>query len=155
MKNTWYFRHTWTSIISIHQSKDYHFLFVFPVLYVNLAVYIAYACIVDCFYYTWLLSMPETHDDVIKWKHFPHYWPFVRGIHRSPVSSPRKGQWRGTLMSSLICARINCWVNNRKAGDLRRHSAHYDVIVMMNKSKLPIVLVVASIMGRFVVYWFY
>ena len=20
------------------------------------------------------------HDDVIKWKHFPHYWPFVRGI---------------------------------------------------------------------------
>ena len=24
-----------------------------------------------------------THDDVIKWKHFPRYWPFVRGIHRS------------------------------------------------------------------------
>ena len=23
------------------------------------------------------------HDDVIKWKHFPHYWPFMRGIHRS------------------------------------------------------------------------
>ena len=23
------------------------------------------------------------HDDVIKWKHFPRYWPFVRGIHRS------------------------------------------------------------------------
>ena len=22
------------------------------------------------------------HDDVIKWIHFPHYWPFVRGIHR-------------------------------------------------------------------------
>ena len=22
------------------------------------------------------------HDGVIKWKHFPHYWPFVRGIHR-------------------------------------------------------------------------
>ena len=29
------------------------------------------------------------HDDVIKWKHFPHYWPFVSGIHRSPVHSPR------------------------------------------------------------------
>ena len=26
------------------------------------------------------------HDDVIKWKHFPRYWPFVRGIHRSPRS---------------------------------------------------------------------
>ena len=31
------------------------------------------------------------HDDVIKWKHFPRYWSFVRGIHRSPVKSPHKG----------------------------------------------------------------
>ena len=23
----------------------------------------------------------EMHDDVIKWKHFARYWPFVRGIH--------------------------------------------------------------------------
>ena len=69
------------------------------------------------------------HDDVIKWKHFPRYWPFVRGIHRSPVNSPHKGQWRGALFS-LICAQINGWVNNRKAGDLRRHRAHYDVTVM-------------------------
>ena len=52
------------------------------------------------------------HDDVIKWKHFPRYWPFVRRIHRSPVNSPHKGQWCGALMFSLICARINGWVNN-------------------------------------------
>ena len=26
------------------------------------------------------------HDDVIKWKHFPRYWPFVWGIHRLPAS---------------------------------------------------------------------
>ena len=71
-----------------------------------------------------------THDDVIKWKHFPHNWPFVRGIHRSPVNSPHKGQWRGALMLSLICAWINDWVNNREAGDLRRNRVHYDVIVM-------------------------
>ena len=44
------------------------------------------------------------HDAVIKWKHFPRYWPFVRGIHRSPVNSPHKGQWRGALMFSLIYA---------------------------------------------------
>ena len=44
------------------------------------------------------------HDDVIKWKHFPRCWPFVGGIHRSPVNSPHKGQWRGALMFSLICA---------------------------------------------------
>ena len=46
----------------------------------------------------------NTLVDVIKWKHFPRYWPFVRGIHRSPVNSPLKGQWRGGLMFSLICA---------------------------------------------------
>ena len=68
------------------------------------------------------------HDDVIKWKHFPLYWSFVRGIHRSPVNSPHKGQWRGASMSSLIW--INSWINNREADDLRRYRAHYDVIVM-------------------------
>ena len=68
------------------------------------------------------------HDDVIKWKHFPRYWPFVRGIHRSPVNSPHKGQWRGALMFSLIYAWINDWVNNCEAGDLRRQRGHYDVI---------------------------
>ena len=56
--------------------------------------------------------------------------PFVRGIHRSPVNSLHKGQWRGTLVFSLICAWTNGWVNNRDAGDLRRHRAHYDVIVI-------------------------
>ena len=46
------------------------------------------------------------HDDVIKWKHFPRHWPFVRVIHRSPVNYPHNGQWRGALMFSLICAWI-------------------------------------------------
>ena len=72
----------------------------------------------------------EDHDDVIKWKHFPRYWPFVRGIHWSPVNSPHKGQWRGALMFSLICVWINDWVNDREAGDLRRNRRHYDVTVM-------------------------
>ena len=70
------------------------------------------------------------HDDVIKWKHFPRNWPFVRGIHRSPVNSPHKGQWRGAFMFSLICVWINGWVNNREAGDLRHYRIHYDVTVM-------------------------
>ena len=70
------------------------------------------------------------HDDVIKWKHFPRNWPFVRGIHRSPVNSPDKGQWRGALMFFFICVWINDWVKNREAGDFRRYRAHYGVIVM-------------------------
>ena len=93
-------------------------------------------------YYYWVImsnwvitQMLKTHrgfqdwymGDVIKWKHFPRYWPFVRGIHRSPVNYQHKGQWRGALMFSLICVWINDWVNNREAGDLRRYRAHYDV----------------------------
>ena len=45
-----------------------------------------------------LEDFSDAHADVIKWKHFPRYWPFVRGIHRSPVNSPHKGQWRGVLI---------------------------------------------------------
>ena len=71
------------------------------------------------------------HDDVIKWKHFLRYWPFVQGIHRPPVNSPHKDQWRGALMFSLICALTNVWVNNRYAGDWRRHRAHCDATVMV------------------------
>ena len=75
--------------------------------------------------------MATLHDVVIKWTHFQRHWPFVRGIHRSPVNSPHKGQWRGASMFSLIWAWINSCVNNREAGNLRRHRAHYDVIVML------------------------
>ena len=69
------------------------------------------------------------HDDVIKCKHSPRYWPFVRGIHRSLVNSPHKGQWRGALMFSLICASINGWAKNREASYLGCHCAH-EVSVM-------------------------
>ena len=73
------------------------------------------------------LLSTASHDDVIKWKHFPRYWPFVRGI---PMNSPHKCHWRGALIFSLICAWINGWVNTREAGHLIHHGAHYDVIVM-------------------------
>ena len=65
------------------------------------------------------------HDDVLKWKHFR-----VTGHLWSPLNSPHKGQWRGALMFSLLCAWINVWVNNGEADDLRCHRAHYDVILM-------------------------
>ena len=71
------------------------------------------------------------HDNVITWKHFPRYWPYVRGIHRSPVKSPLKGQWRGALMLQLICAWTKGWVNSREPGDLRCYCAHYDVTLMV------------------------
>ena len=77
------------------------------------------------------IVMCSDHDDVIKWKHFTRYWPFARGIHRSPMNSPHKGQWRGAFMFPLICIGIFYgWINNREAGDLRRNCAHCDVSVM-------------------------
>ena len=74
----------------------------------------------------------KTYDDVIKWNHFPRYWPVVRGIHRSPVNSPHKSQWRGALFF-FICAWIYGWVNNGEVGDLRRLRVHYDVTVMTTR----------------------
>ena len=77
------------------------------------------------------VRLRNNYDDVIKWKHFPRYWQFVRGIHRWPVNYQHEGQWRGALMFSMTCAWINDWVNNRGAGDLRCHRAHYDVMVII------------------------
>ena len=78
----------------------------------------------------------DVHDDVIKWKHFPCHWRLVRGIHWSSVDCPHKGQSRGALMFSLVCARTNGWTNNRDAVDLRRHRAYYDVTVMSTRIPL-------------------
>ena len=90
----------------------------------------------DIFYaqmlnWTWYISIVvrKYNDDVIKWKHFPRDWPFVRGIHRSPVKSLHNAQWCGALVFSLICAWINACVHSREAGDLRRHRVNYDVNV--------------------------
>ena len=56
-----------------------------------------------------------------------------------PVNSPHKGQWRGALMFSLICACTNGCANNRDAGDLRRHRAHYSLWRHCNGNKdIPI-----------------
>ena len=82
------------------------------------------------------LAVPQ-HDDVIKWKHCPCYWPFVWGEFTGPRWFPHKSQWRGALMFSLICVRINSWENNRGGGDLRRSRAHYDVIVMKSSTWQP------------------
>ena len=66
----------------------------------------------------------------MKWNQLPRHWPFVRGLQRSPVNSPHKGQWGRALMFSLLCAWKNGWVENGEVDDLRSHRAHYDVIVM-------------------------
>ena len=70
----------------------------------------------------------------------------VTGLLCGEFTGPRwiphtNGQWRGALMFSLICVWMNDWVNTREAGDLRRHRAHYDVIIMSAKdtTQTPII----------------
>ena len=68
------------------------------------------------------------------WRHqmenFPRNCHFVRGILRLPVNFPHKGQWRGTLVFSLICGWTNGCANGRDSGNLEPHLAHYDVALM-------------------------
>ena len=87
-----------------------------------------------------------------------HHRPSVSGNHRSPMHETSSNgsifcvtghlcgeftvpRWIPTKASdaendvSLICVRINGWANNREAGDLRRHRAHYDFIVMFDVSR--------------------
>ena len=100
--------------------------------------------------------MSNDHQDILTWwRHqmepFSRYWPFVWGIHRSPVNSPHKGQWRGALMFSLICVWIKGWVNNREPGDLRCYRAHYDFTVMIHLSAFLLFVqqfVLANIKGN-------
>ena len=72
-----------------------------------------------------------SHDDIIKWKPFPCYWPFVRGIHHRTKASDTE------LWCFLWSApELSGWVNNREAGDLRCHHAHYVISVMMDTKKI-------------------
>ena len=76
-------------------------------------------------------SVWNYHDDVVKWKHYPRYWPFGRGIHWSPMDSTHKGQWRGALMFLWSAPKGNGWANNRDTDDLDSNRLHYNVNPMM------------------------
>ena len=77
------------------------------------------------------LELYPDHD-VIKWKHFPRYWPFVwefTGNGWIFLTKASDAELR-CFIFILSAPWINGWVNNHKAGDLRCHRAHYDIIVM-------------------------
>ena len=94
--------------------------------------------------------MVTIHDDIIKWKHFSRYWPFVRGTTGHRWISLTKV--RGAELCCIIWSateKKNGWTNTRYAGDLRRHRAYYDVTVMLEinhvsltqaKQKMDIIL---------------
>ena len=67
------------------------------------------------------------------------------GIHRSPVNSPHKGQWRGDLMFSLIGCLNKRLSKHRNTSDLRHHRAHYDVNVMVSLISTIVTIVLNAI----------
>ena len=75
-----------------------------------------------------IVMMTSSNGDIF------HITGHLFGEFTGPGEFPHKGRWRGALMFSLIYARINGWVNNGEAGDLRRHRAHYDAIAMYMES---------------------
>ena len=101
-----YLKQLWTSFMTPYDTTRSQWINLVTVqLLGNFCLNWLYKHHVPCEYLlsrTWIHTMMSRHDDVIKWKLFPRYWPFVRGIHRSLVNSPHKGQWRGALMFSLI-----------------------------------------------------
>ena len=79
-----------------------------------------------------------TQDDVIKWKHFSRYWPFVRGIHRSPVIPHTKASdaelwcflWMNALNERLSKQSWGWWLQT-PSGTLLRHC---------NKNRRPLLV---------------
>ena len=84
-----------------------------------------------------------SYDDAIKWKGFPRCWPFVRGIHRSPVNFPNRDRYdlliaghlvgeiyptqnaiNAGLWCSFLLAETKFWTNYLAAGNSRRRGAH-------------------------------
>ena len=84
--------------------------------------------------YTEPYRCEKTNPSITWWRHqmeiFSALLAFCAGNSPVPVNSPHIGQWREALMFSLIYAWINDWLNNREAGDLRRHRGHCDVNVI-------------------------
>ena len=76
-----------------------------------------------------------THRTMMTWHHqMETFSTLVVLCEENPLvtggSPPIPPQWRRALMVSIICALTNDSVNNRGAGDLSCHHAHYDIIVM-------------------------
>ena len=75
----------------------------------------------NSFYWPYIIS-PQwndtSHDDIMKWKYFLHYRPFVRAIHQSLVDSLYKGpaMWNFRFFMS---AQTSCSTNIHLTSDLR------------------------------------
>ena len=114
-------RRAWTSVLCMHKDNGW---WVAHMVWGNLILVMPSVLVNSCITLIYFM-MTSSNGNI-----FRVTGPFVRAIHRWPVNSFHKGQWRGALMFSFTCVWINGWVNKREAGNERRHRPHYDVIVM-------------------------
>ena len=75
-----------TPFLFIHTHNCWITLQLFILVYLSLNM--IYIIAITNIRFPWCYDSRISHDDGIKWKHFPRYWPFVRGIHRSPSQRP-------------------------------------------------------------------
>ena len=87
-----------------------------------------------CLYVTWWRHQMETFSALLA---------ICAGNSPVPGEFPTQRPVTRSFDVTLICARINAWVNNREAGDLRRYRPHCDVIVMISWTLSLLVQVMA------------
>ena len=88
--------------------------------------------------------IPGLHDDVIKWKHFPRHWPFVRWIHRSPVKSRHMPTDAECWCLPFICA-MNKRLSKQSWGWwFETNRTHYDIIVMLTRDRMGFSVIMTS-----------
>ena len=63
----------------------------------------------------------SSHDDVIKWKHFPRYWPFVRGIHRTKASDVEFWCFLWSALNKRLSKQPWAWWFKTPSWSLWRH----------------------------------
>ena len=90
-----------------------------------LSVYDNWTSTPEFTYYEYCVNgTSDLHDDVSKWKHFPRYWPFVRGIHRSPLNSHKR-----------LSKQLWGWWFETPLRPLWRHCNSLSVLMEMSESK--------------------
>ena len=110
--------------------------YIYIYIYIYIHMYIIYMCVCVCIHvcdkaHITFFMMTSSHGNIFHViGHLSGEFTGSRWIPRTKASDAE------LLVFSLICTRINGWVNNGEASDLRRHRAHYDVTVMSRRFRM-------------------
>ena len=93
---------------------------------------------------TWFgfVAVIVSHDDVIRWKHFPRYLPFVRGIHRGSTSGAELWCFLWSTLNKRLCEQSRRRWFEMPLRSLWRHSNEFHWICSFYS---PIALRVVSL----------